>query len=195
MTGMPLVASPIAGSPPDGLVERLEERLNGLHVAVSTCQDELERWGAHAVREQVAAQVVVDQAGLLRHQVRDAASDAAWLLARVRNLERRPGVARIAISPVTLAVATAASSLHATVHAMSPASSGLCRGEQFMATVDTSLGASRRFLRVACSALLDATRLLRTTQPGEGGPASTGDHRPHLRLVPDTGASIEGDPR
>lgn len=194
MTGMPLVASPIAGSP-DGLVERLVERLVGLHIAVSAYQDELETWGAHAVREQVAAQVVLDQAGLVRHQLRDAASDAAQMLAQVRDLERRPGVVRIAISPVTLAVATAASSLHATVHAMSPASSGLCRGEQFMATVDTSLGASRRFLRVACSALLDATRLLRTTQPGEGGPASTGDHRPHLRLVPDTGASIEGDPR
>lgn len=141
------------------------------------------------------AQVVLDQAGLLRHQLRDAASDAAQLLAQVRDLEQRPGEVRIATSPVTLAVATAASSLHATVHAMSPASSGLCRGEQFAATVDSSLGASRRFLRVACSALLDAARLLRITRPGAGGPAPTGDHRPHLRLVTDTGASIEGDPR
>ncbi|OLT21270.1 hypothetical protein BJF81_15495 [Ornithinimicrobium sp. CNJ-824] len=162
---------------------------------MSTCQDELERWGAHAVREQVSAQVVLDQAGLLRHQVRVAASDAALLLARVRDLEQRPGVVRIAIPPVTLAVATAASSLHAAVHAMSPASSGLCRDEQFAATVNTSLGASQRFLRVACSALLDGTRLLRITLPGAGGPAPTGDRRPHLRLVTDTGASIEGDQR
>lgn len=191
MTGVLLATSPIAVSPADGLLARLD----ALQVVVSTCQDELERWGAHAVREQGSAQLVLDQAGLLRHQLRDAASDAAQLLAQVRDLEQRPGVVRIATSPVTLAVATAASSLHATVHAMSPASSGLCRGEQFAATVDTSLGASRRFLRVACSALLDGTRLLRTTQEGEGGPAPTGDHRPHLCLVTNTGVSIEGDPR
>lgn len=191
MTGVPLATTPVEPPPADVLVARL----GALQVVVSTCQDELERWGAHAVREQVAAQVVFDQAELLRHQLRGAAAYAAHLRAQVRDLERRPGVARIATSPVTLAVATAASSLQAAVHAMSPASSGLCRGEQFAATVETSLGASRRFLRVACSALLDAARLLRITRPGLGGPAPTGDHRPLLRLVTDTGASIEGYPR
>src|SRR5690606_22319521 len=52
----------------------------------------------------------------------------------------RPGDVQIATSPMTLAVATAASALHATVHVMSPVSSGRCRGEQLAATVDTSLG-------------------------------------------------------
>lgn len=191
MTGMTLVATPIERSPADGLVARLD----ALHVAVSTCQDELERWGAYALLEQVAAQVVFDHAELLRHQLRGAAADAAYLRVQVRDLEERPGVVRIAVSSVTLAVATAASSLHAAVHAIGPASSGLCRGEQVAATVDASLGASRRFLHVACSALLDAARLSRITGPGAGDPGSIGDHRPHLRLVTDTGASIEGDPR
>ena len=191
MTGVPLSTTLVEPPPADVLVARLD----ALHVAVSMCQDELERWGAHALREQVAAQVVLDQAELLRHQLRGAAADAAQLRGQVRDLERCPGVARIATSPVTLAVATAASSLHAAVHAMSPASSGLCRSEQFAAMVDTSLGASRRFLRVACSALLDAARLLRITRPGPSESAPTGDHRPLLRLVTDTGASIEGDPR
>lgn len=191
MTGVPLAATPAEPPPADVLVARLD----ALHAVVATCLDELERWGVHALREQVAAQVVLDQAELLRHQLRGAAADAAQLRVQVHDLEQRPGLVRIAISPVRLAVATAASSLHAAVHAMSPASSGLCRDEQFAATVDTSLGASSRFLRVACSALLDATRLMRTTRPGAGEADPPGDHRPLLRLVSDTDASLEGDPR
>lgn len=112
--------------------------------------------GGHALRERVAAQVVFHRAELLRHRLRGAAADAAQLRFQVRDLEQDPGVVGIATSPVTLVVATAASSLHAAVHAMSPASSGLCRGEQFATTVDISVCASRRFMRVARGALLDA---------------------------------------
>lgn len=190
MTGVPRVAIAVEPPPAGAVLSRLE----AVQVVVATCQDELERWGSRALREQVAAEVVLDQAGLLRHQLRGAASDAAQLRVQVRDLERHPGVVWIAASPVTLAVAAAATSLHAAAHALGPVS-GACRGEQSVVAVGTSLGASRRFLRIACSALLDAARLLRVTQQVAGGPVVAGDCRPHLRLVSDIGASIEGDPR
>lgn len=184
--GVPVtgVSLAVALPPEEAPVDGLGLRLDAVHEVVAICQQDLDSSGEHAKREQVVApQTVFDQAELLRHRLRAAAVEAAELLAQVRDLEQRPGVVRIPISPVTVtvAVATAASSLHAAVHAMNPAASGLCRGEQLAATVDASLCASRRFL----GALLDAARLLRITQPGMDHPPPTGGHRPYLRLVSD----------
>ena len=63
MTGVPRVATAVEPPPAGAVLARLE----AVQIVVATCQDELERWGSRALREQVAAEVVLDQAGLLRH--------------------------------------------------------------------------------------------------------------------------------
>lgn len=128
-------------------------------------------------------QVTLARADKLRHQMRASVWQAAQLRAEVRDVEQRPDVPRIAIPPVTVAVATASSSRHAALHAMSPAASALSRGDQLQVTVQTSLTTSLRFLRVTRSALSDAVRLLHLTETAsEDYPGAT-ESRPHLCLV------------
>lgn len=129
-------------------------------------------WGELAGQgDAVVSRVVIDQAEDRRRRFADAAGQVARLLVQVRELEQAPAVVRIAASPATLAVAAVASSLRAAAYAMSPVASGLCRDEHLAGTVDASLRASRRFLRVAISALGDAAGLLGV---GPGSTRSTG---------------------
>lgn len=86
----------------------------------------------------MAPQTVLDKAELLREQLRVAAVEAAQIRVQVGGLEQHPGVVRVATSPAALAVAAAASSLHAAVHAMSLVAAELCGGDRLAATVDTS---------------------------------------------------------
>lgn len=179
MIGLPLDVSTVETSP----VVDLSSRLAEVHETVSTCLEDLDAWGEHA-RQVLTPWVTLARADKLRHQMRASVWQAAQLRAEVRDLEQRPGVPRIAIPPVTLAVATASSSLHAALHALSPAASALSRGDQLQVTVQTSLTAALRFLRVTRSALSDAVRLLHLTEPAsEDDPGAT-KSRPHLSLVP-----------
>ncbi len=180
MTGAPVgaAAPPFYEAPQD----HFGCHLDALHRVLSAGQRELDVWGELAGQDDaVVSRVLIDQAEDLRRRFADCAGQVARLLVQVRELEQAPAVVRIAASPVTLAVAAVASSLHAAAHAMSPVASGLCRDEHLAATVDASLRASRRFLRVAISALGDAAGLL-GVGPGStrstGRRPATGD-RPH----------------
>lgn len=184
MNGLPLPAPPTGAAPAAVLSARLDE----LHRSVSNCLDALESWGAQARHD--SALEVHAKAETLRRQLRPAIREAAALKVEVRALEHHPGVPRFTTSPVTLAVVTAASSLHAAMHAMSPAAAGLCLNQQVPATVETSLTATRRFLRVAGSALLDAVRLLHLTVP-EPTHLEPG---PHLSVVPASKTLEEMEP-
>lgn len=175
MNGLPLPVPPAGAAPAAVLCARLDE----LHRSVSSCLDAVESWGAQAHHH--PAPEVHARAETLRRHLRPAIREAAALRAEVRALEHHPGVPRLRTSPVTLAVVTAASSLHAAMHAMSPATAGLGPTEHMPATVETSLTATRRFLRAASSALLDAVRLLHLTHPER----TYLEPRPHLSVVPD----------
>lgn len=168
MTGAPAEAAapPFYEAPQD----HFGCHLDVLHRVLSAGQRELDVWGELAGQDDaVVSRVLIDQAEDHRRRFADAAGQVARLLVQVCALEQAPGVVRIAASPVTLAVAAVASSLHAAAYAMSPVASGLCRDEHLEERVDASLRASRRFLRVAIGALGDAAGLL-GVGPGSARP-------------------------
>ena len=159
--------------------------LRGEVVALSATLDRLGRdlraW-ILLVGTSMDARVLIDQAEDLRRRLRETGADARQL----GDAARPPGPGGpdhgvLPLSPCVGLLVSAATSLHAASHAMSPAASALCRQDQLTTTLRTSGMIARRFLATAADATQDAARTI-TDHPAHDVGQEDGTLR--LRLVP-----------